>query len=190
MTRIASIDPAHAIGRTKELLDATNQQLGRVPNLYRSMAQSSAALEGYLAFRGALGKGSLSVQMRERIALLTAAINDCGYCVSAHTFRGAKVGISEADLASTQRAYSETPKEAAALQFVDTLIRRQGLIGDVDFANVKSQGWTDEEIGEIVAHVALNVFSNYFNHVAQPELDFPPIEILDNRVTLQAKSHA
>ena len=76
------------------------------------------------------------------------------------------------------------------MQFVDTLIRRQGLIGDVDFANVKSQGWTDEEIGEIVAHVALNVFSNYFNHVAQPELDFPPIEILDNRVTLQAKSRA
>lgn len=186
MTRITSINPDHATGRAKELLDATNQQLGRIPNLYRSMAQSPAALDGYLSFRSALGKGLLSLQMKERIALLTAAINDCGYCVSAHTFRGAKVGISEADMASTQRAYSDVPKDAAALQFVDTLIRRHGLIGDVDFAKVKSQGWTDEEIGEMVAHVALNVFSNYFNHVAKPELDFPPAEMWDNRIALQA----
>lgn len=186
MTRIASINPEHATGRTKELLEATNQQLGRVPNLYRSMAQSPAALEGYLSFRSALGRGLLSLQMRERIALLTAAINDCGYCVSAHTFRGAKAGISETDMASTQRAYSDVPKDAAALQFVDTLVRHHGLVSDVDFAKVKSQGWTDEEIGEMVAHVALNVFSNYFNQVAKPELDFPSVEVLDNRVALQA----
>lgn len=186
MARIGSINPEHATGRAKDLLEATNQQLGRIPNLYRSMAQSPAALEGYLSFRGALGRGMLSLQMRERIALLTAAINDCGYCVSAHTLRGAKVGISEADMASTQRADSAVPKEAAALKFVNTLVRFHGLMGDVDFANAKSQGWTDEEIGEMVAHVALNIFSNYFNHVAKPDLDFPPVGILSNQATGKA----
>ena len=173
MTRIASIDPTTAQGRAKELLDATQAQLGRIPNLYGSMAQSPAALDGYLAFRGALGKGSLSTPMRERIALLTAAINDCGYCVSAHTFRGAKVGLSTTELAATQKGQSEDPKSMAALQFVDVLLQCRGLISDEDFAKVKSHGWSDEEIGEIVAHVALNVFSNYFNHVAVPALDFP-----------------
>ena len=177
MTRIASIDPATADGRAKELLDATNAQLGRVPNLYRSMAQSPATLDGYLAFRGALGQGVLSMPMRERIALLTAAINDCGYCVSAHTFRGSKVGLPPSELASTQKGKSEDPKTAAALQFVGALLQRRGLVTDYDFAQVTAQGWTNEEISEMVAHVALNVFSNYFNHVALPQLDFPMVVV-------------
>lgn len=173
MTRIASLDPATAQGRAKDLLDATQTQLGRIPNLYASMAQSPAALDGYLGFRGALATGKLSIGMRERIALLTAAVNDCGYCVSAHTFRGAKVGLSENELAATQKSQSEDPKSMAALQFVDALLQHRGNISDEDFTRVKAQGWSDEEIGEMVAHVALNVFSNYFNHVAAPVLDFP-----------------
>ena len=177
MTRIASIDPATANGMAKELLNVTMAQLGRIPNLYGSMAHSPAALDGYLAFRGALGKGVLSVAMRERIALLTAAVNDCGYCVSAHTFRGAKVGLSATELDATQKGQSEDPKSAAALQFVEALLQRRGLITDNDFAMIKSHGWSDEEIGEIVAHVSLNVFSNYFNHVALPALDFPATAI-------------
>jgi len=177
MNRIESIDPASAQGRAKELLDATQAQLGRVPNLYGAMAQSPAALDGYLAFRATLGKGVLSPLMRERIALLTAAINDCGYCVSAHTFRGAKLGMSTTELAATQKSQSEDPKSEAALQFVDALLHCRGLIADDDFIKVKSHGWSNEEIGEMVGHVALNVFSNYFNHVAAPALDFPAAAI-------------
>ena len=177
MSRISSIDSATASGRTRELLDATLNQLGRVPNLYASMAQSPAALDGYLAFRGALGKGVLTIHMRERIALLTAAINDCGYCVSAHTLRGAKVGLPVSEIIATQKSQSDDPKIAAALQFVDVLLQNRGMITDEDYASIKSTGWSDEEVGEIVAHVALNVFSNYFNHVAAPVLDFPAAEI-------------
>jgi len=178
MTRIASVDSTTAGGRTKELLDATQAQLGRIPNLYASMAASPATLDGYLAFRGALGNGVLSVPLRERIALLTAAINDCDYCVSAHTFRGAKVGLSASELDATQKSQSEDAKSMAALQFVDALLTNRGLIADEDFTNVKAHGWSDEEVGEIVAHVALNVFSNYFNHVAKPTLDFPSAMIV------------
>src|SRR3954466_1173116 len=119
MARIASLDPTAALGRSKELLDSTKAQLGRVPNLYGAMAQSPASLDGYLAFRGALGKGVLDTQMRERIALLTAAMNNCEYCVSAHTFRGGKIGISSDELAATQKSRSEDPKIASALRFVD-----------------------------------------------------------------------
>jgi len=177
MTRITAIDSSTAQGQTKDLLDATQAQLGRIPNLYACIAQSPAALDGYLALRGALGKGALSIPMRERIALLTAAINDCGYCVSAHTFRGAKIGLSSSELAATQDSQSEEPKSRAALQFVDALLQQHGQISNDDFAQVKAQGWSDAEIGEMVAHVALNVFSNYFNHVATPTLDFPAVTV-------------
>jgi uncharacterized peroxidase-related enzyme len=173
MTRIPSIDPETATGRAQELLEATSAQLGRTPNLYRAMAASPAALEGYLAFRGALVKGVLSQQMREQVALLVATLNDCDYCVAAHTFRVGKIGLSETDLRSTKRGQSDDPKIRAALQFAVALVDKRGRVSDDDFMAVKGAGWTDEEAGELVGHVALNVFSNYFNHVARPEIDFP-----------------
>lgn len=177
MNRMPAIDPTNASGRTKELLEQTNAQLGRIPNLYKAMANSPAALDGYLKFRGALGAGVLSVKMKERIALLTAAINQCGYCVSAHTFRGGKVGLSADELIATQRGESADPKDHAALHMVTTLLQKRGRFDSEDFQKVKAAGLTDEEIGEIVAHTALNVFSNFFNHVAEPELDFPSAAI-------------
>ena len=76
-----------------------------------------------------------------------------------------------------QKSQSEDAKSMAGLQFVDVLLQGRGLITNEDFAREKSQGWSDEEIGEIIAHVALNVFSNYFNHVAAPVLDFPAAAI-------------
>lgn len=173
MPRITSIDPETATGRAKELLDATNSQLGRTPNLYRSMAQAPAALDGYLAFRGALVKGVLTTELRERIALLVASTNDCGYCVAAHDFRGGKVGITADELMRTRTGKSSNAKTQAALAFVLRLMEKRGRISDDDFVAVREAGWSNEEVGEIVAHVALNVFSNYFNHVATPDLDFP-----------------
>lgn len=175
MTRIPSIDPAEATGRAKELLDATNAQLGRTPNLYRSMASSPTALDAYLAFRGALVKGSLSTAMREQVALLVAALNNCDYCVAAHTFRGGKVGLTEAQLKATRRGQAEDEKTASVLNLVSMLIERRGQANEDAFRRVKAAGWSDSEIGEIIGHVALNVFSNYFNHVAMPELDFPAV---------------
>lgn len=175
MTRIATLDPVTATGRAGELLAATQKQLGRAPNLYRSMAQSPIALEAYLAFRGVLTKGGLSTKMMESIALLTAVKNDCDYCVAAHSFRGAKIGMSEHELALTRAGQASNDKDSAALRFVQVLIERHGVISDDDFMVLKQADWSDAEIGEMIAQVALNMFSNYFNHVAQPELDFPAV---------------
>lgn len=175
MTRIASLDPATTTGHAGELLAATQKQLGRAPNLYRSMAQSPIALEAYLAFRGVLTKGALSSKMMERIALLTAVMNDCEYCVAAHSFRGSKIGMSEQELSMTRAGLADTEKDSAALHFVQNMMRHRGITSDGEFLALKKAGWNDIEIGEMIAHVALNVFSNYFNHVAQPELDFPAV---------------
>ena len=82
----ASIDAAPAAARP--LLQAVHQQIGSVPNLFRLVAQSPAALEGYLGMSGALAKGSLPAPTRERIALAAAQLNDCGYCLSAHSYMG------------------------------------------------------------------------------------------------------
>lgn len=167
------IDPETATGSARELLDATRRQLGRVPNLYRAMANSPKGLGAYLAFRGALQNGALDNKMCERIALLTAELNSCDYCVAAHVFRGQKIGLSAAELNNTRLASSDSPKIHAALAFVVALIDGRGAVPAATKDALTRQGWSEEEIGEIVGHVALNVFSNYFKQVADPELDFP-----------------
>lgn len=93
-----AIDPQDSTGPARELLAQVGQQLGRVPNLYRAMSNSPAALAAYLAFRQALQHGELDVRMRERIALLTAQLNACEYCVAAHAFRAHKLGLSTDDI--------------------------------------------------------------------------------------------
>lgn len=167
------IDPQTATGATKELLDSTQRQLGRVPNLYRAMANSPKTLGAYLEFRGALQGGLLDKAMCERIALLTAQLNDCDYCVAAHHFRGGKMGMAAEDLAQTRLARSDSPRIHAALAFVEALVQGQGLVAASTLEAVAQAGWTADEVGEMVGHVALNVFSNYFKQVANPELDFP-----------------
>ena len=171
MFRLIEADAAN--GTTRELLDTTRRQLGRVPNLYAAMANSPTALASYLAFRGELQHGVLDTKTRERIALLVAELNDCDYCVAAHTFRGGKIGITSQDLLDTRRVHSDDVKTQAALRFVAAVTERRDAEVQATRDAALHAGWTEAEIGEMVGHVALNVFSNVFKQVAQPPLDFP-----------------
>lgn len=159
-----------------DLLDRVRQQLGRVPNLYAAMAAAPAALEGYLAMRDQLAKGVLRVRIREQLALLVAQENDCTYCVSAHTLRAGKLGLDAAELLDTRQATAADPHTEALLQLARDLIRTRGRISDEARARSTAAGVTDAEATEVVAHVALNTLSNYFNHLARPELDFPEVK--------------
>jgi AhpD family alkylhydroperoxidase len=167
------VKPEHATDAVRPLFAELQRQLGRVPNLYAAMANSPTALRGYLSLRDALQDGELEGDMHERIALRVAEINECDYCVAAHTFRGAKLGLSAADLLDTRRGRSADARVDAALRLVSALAqRRAGELPDA-LRRAADGGWSEAQIGEIVAHVALNVFSNAFKHVARPPLDFP-----------------
>ncbi|MEV4060473.1 carboxymuconolactone decarboxylase family protein [Nonomuraea dietziae] len=157
------------------LLEETRRQLGRVPNLYATLANSSAALSGYLSMRGRLSKGVLSARLREQIALLVAQENGCTYCVSAHTLRGSRMGLTDEELLSTRTAHDADPHAGAVLALTQAIVRTAGRIDSAELTAARAAGVTDAEIAEIVAHVGLNTLSNYFNHVAEPELDFPEV---------------
>jgi len=89
MSRIPTPAPiSDAPEKSRPLLDAVQKQLGVVPNLFRLVATSPQALEGYLGLSGALAKGALPAATRERIALAVAEVNGCDYCLSAHTYLG------------------------------------------------------------------------------------------------------
>jgi uncharacterized peroxidase-related enzyme len=176
MNRIQQIDPASATGKTKQLLDAVNAKLGIVPNLTRVLANAPAALEGYLNFSGALAGGGLSAKVREQIALAVAQGNHCDYCLSAHTFIGGKVGLAANDIASARQAVGAADKDDAILKLALSIVVQRGEVSDAALKNARAAGLTDAEIVETTANVALNIFTNYINHVAQTVVDFPEVK--------------
>ena len=177
MTRLptpASIESSPVAAQP--LLQAVKKQLGVVPNLFRLVGNSPAALEGYLGLNGALAKGALEAPTRERIALAVAEINGCNYCLSAHTYLGKNLAkLSDAEIAANRDGGSTDPKADAAVRFAVKLVNTRGHVSDADIQAVKEGGYTDAQIIEIVLHVALNTLTNYVNEVAKTEIDFPVV---------------
>jgi uncharacterized peroxidase-related enzyme len=176
MTRIKPIEPSKAEGKTRELLKAVEKQMGVVPNIFKGFAQSPAALQFYLSQTKALSAGALDPKLREQIAVTMAGINRCDYCASAHTFLGKKAGVPATELASNLDGRSGDQRTEAALRFVSAVTETRGRVDDEDLQNVREAGFSEAEIVEIIAHVGMNIFTNYFNNVATTEIDFPLVD--------------
>ena len=175
MNRITQLDPATATGKTKQLFDGVQAKLGIVPNLFRVFGNSPAALEGYLNFSGALAAGVLSAKVREQIALAVAEMNYCGYCLSAHTYIGGKVGLNEQEITDARKVTATDDHAAAILNLARSIVVQRGELSETEFHAARSAKLTDAEIVETVANVALNILTNYLNHVAQTVVDFPEV---------------
>src|SRR5512146_1440160 len=107
--RIPAVDPSSATGKARELFDEIQNKMGRVPNITKTMANSPAALRGYLDLNGALADGFLSPQLREQLALAIGEANRCEYCISAHTAIGKMVGLDENDLSAARQSKADDP---------------------------------------------------------------------------------
>lgn len=177
MQRIQSVNPAEATGKAKQLLDGVQAKLGMTPNMMRAMAQSPAALDAYLAFSGALAAGVLSAKFREQIALAVAQANLCEYCLAAHTAIGGMCGLAHDQVATAREARSSDAKTDAGLKFAQELVVRRGEIANESLERIRAAGLSAGEIAEIVANVALNIYTNYFNIVAGTDVDFPRVSL-------------
>lgn len=175
MARLKLIDRNHATGKAKELLDAVQTQFGATPNLMRGLANSPAVLGSYVNFYTALASGLLDRELHDQIAIVVAEANGCEYCLSAHTALGKKAGLSERQLTAARDLNTGDSRVDAALQFARDIVVGRGQTTAQRFDAVRRAGYTDGEIVEIIAHVAVNIFTNYFNNLNQTEVDFPRV---------------
>lgn len=173
MARLHTVDPGAATGRVKEIFDGPLK--GKHFNIFKGMGNSPAALDMYLAMSGALSNASLSAKEQEVIQLAIGQANDCGYCQAAHTAIGKGAGLSEDQTIEARRGgVPSDPKLDALARFAVALHEKKGFVSDDDLSNVRSAGYDDGAIAEVVAVHALAVYTNYFNHVNDTEIDFPP----------------
>lgn len=172
MPRLQTIDPSTATGRAKEIFDGPLK--GKHFNIFKGMANSPAALDMYLAMTGALSKASLNAKEQEVIQLAIGQANDCDYCQAAHTAIGKGAGLTEDQTIEARRGSVPSDAKLDALaRFAIAINEKKGFVSDDDLSAMRSAGYDDGAIAEAVASFALAVFTNYFNHVNDSEIDFP-----------------
>ncbi|MGZ3145882.1 carboxymuconolactone decarboxylase family protein [Lentzea chajnantorensis] len=177
MSRIELTDPDQITDERAETLAQIKGAFGLVPNMFRAVANSPAALRSMWAQFGALGGGVLGAKLGEMVAVAVADRNRCDYCLSAHTMLGKKAGATTAEMTSAQSGQSDDPRAAAVLALAVTLVDKRGQIADSDMQAARDAGLSQEEIVETVAHVALNVFTNYINVALDVPVDFTRVSL-------------
>lgn len=177
MSRIPLVDASSAPAASQEVLRQIHGAFGATPNMFRAVAHSPAALRSMWAGFGALGSGALPALLSEKIAVAIADSNRCEYCLAAHTALGKKAGASADQMAAAQAGHADDPHTAAALHFALKVVRDRGQVGDADVAALRQAGFDDGQIVELLAHVALNLFTNYVNVAFDVPVDFPKVAL-------------
>lgn len=174
MSRIAI--PQDIPADSRAVVDAVSRQLKLTPNLFRIMAQSPLALNGWAGLQGALAR-TLDIKTRDGIALAVSQVNGCQYCLSAHTYVASEfAGLSSDEIRRNRLGQSDLPRVAAAVAFARQLMQMRGKVATSDLDAVRAAGYSDANIVEIIALSAQFMLTNFVNNVFDTEIDFPVVE--------------
>jgi uncharacterized peroxidase-related enzyme len=175
MPRTAALKAEQVPADCKLTLEGFTKNIGFTPNMMATFAQSPIAFNAWAALLGSLSK-VLDVKTRDSIGLAVSEVNGCNYCLTVHSFTAdhmAKLPANEIILA--RKGHASDPRRDAAVQFARKVIEARGNVSDADLKAVRDAGYTDANVMEIVALVAMYSLTNFFNNVFDPEKDFPAV---------------
>ncbi|MGL4826566.1 MAG: carboxymuconolactone decarboxylase family protein [Vibrionaceae bacterium] len=175
MSRIKPV--SHPSSAVAPVFATLRSSLGMVPNLYATLAHSPVLFNGFLAFAGALEKGRLTAKQRELLALAIGQTNKCRYCLSAHTLLARQAGLSVEDIKAAREGHAKNPLDNALLQLANAIVEQRGVILDQQLANARNAGVDDELVLEVLGQVVVNTLTNYGNHLAATDIDFPAVSL-------------
>jgi uncharacterized peroxidase-related enzyme len=166
MPRIEPVDLDHAPAKARELVDEYAARAGEPGPMIRTMANAPAVLRGYLDLNRAMKRSHLDRRITERIALAAQAWIGCEYCVASHTAAAQKLGLSDSDIDLAKQGTAIDPAIASIVAFGQQVIAAPAEIADADVERLRSHGYSDEQIAEVVGIVSLMLLTGAFNLVA------------------------
>jgi len=175
-TNLPAVTDQAATGPAKEIIDATQEKLGFVPNMYRTMANSpgylSTYIHGYNEFRGNSG---FNAKEQEIVFLVISRLNQCEYCVAAHSMIGDKMAKLDEDTLNAVRAGIQIADEKlqALAVFTAQVFETRGFVTKAQAAAFLDAGYGENQILEVVLAIAVKTLSNYSNHIFHTDLDAP-----------------
>ena len=173
MARVVKKSLQQAEPELSEVYQKIEKKFGKVPNIFLNMGNSLAALKGFLALSEQTEKMTLAPKLREQIALAVSQENDCNYCLAAHCAASKQLGLEEQQVMHARQAQAEEKREDAILKFAKLVVEKNGRVSGHEVEELKKAGVNDQEMVEIIYLVMGNMFTNYFNHITDPDIDFP-----------------
>lgn len=170
--------PVHSIetapAGSREGLQAARARFGFVPNLLGMLAGSPAALGAYLGVTEAFGAGTLTEVERQVVLLTVSHHHECHYCMAAHSAGATMAGIAPEVLEALRRGEPLPDARLEALRrTTDRLVTSRGWISQEETGAFLAAGFTEAQLLEVIAGIALKTISNYANHLAGTPLDAP-----------------
>lgn len=178
MDRIQSKGKESASTQVREIYQNIEKKLGRVPNIFLNMGNSAAVLQGFFGLSDAADKTSLNPKLREQISLVVSQANNCNYCLSAHSAIAKAAGLNDESILQARKGEAQDTKTQAILNFAKTIVDKKGHLSSSEVEKLKSAGINDTELVEIILIVSLTMFTNYFNNITEPKVDFPIVSEL------------
>lgn len=173
MNKLKVLKSEQASPKARELFEVMTKKYGKVPNLYAVVANSPPALKAVLDFGDTLSAGEFSAKEAEAVALVVAQVNDCQYCLAAHTAAGKMMGFSEDETLSIRSGSSSDSKLAALVALAKEITVTRGWTTEKLVDDFFAAGFSKAALVELIGLVSLNVFKNYLNHIANAPIDFP-----------------
>ncbi len=174
MDRIAPVLPEKANSQIKPLYEEIQKKMGNVPNIFKNMGNSPLLLQAFLALSEKTAQTKLSPQLKTEIALAVSQANDCNYCLAAHTQVSKSQRIPDQDVLLARKGEAKDPKTKAILKFAKVVVEKKGKLSDTEVLALKAAGVNDQELAEIFLNIMTTMFTNYFNNITDPQVDFTP----------------
>jgi len=160
--------------KSKSMLEASQKAMGFVPNMYKYMAANTANLDAYsYAYDSFRRHSGFSPVEQEVILLSVSYVNNCEYCMAAHSFVGDKMSKVPIEITDAIRAGKTLPDDRlnALSQFTKQMVEKRAWVSRENVEAFFSQGYNPSHVLGVVSGIAVKTLSNYSNHLTQPDLD-------------------
>jgi uncharacterized peroxidase-related enzyme len=170
---LPSLHSDQASAQSRPLLDKVKKGFGYIPNLFAAFANSPVLLEGYLSLDAAFEKGSLTATERQLVLLAASVVNECDYCVAAHSTVAKRMLNAPSAIVSAIRRGTVVPDARlnALVNLTKGLVAGRGRVAAATIRAFLDSGYRPDQIGEVLVGIALKTLSNYTHHVSPVEVD-------------------
>jgi len=157
---------------SRAALEKLQQEVGFLPNLAASMAESPTMLQAFTSLRSICQNGTLTSVERELVAMVTSFENDCAYCMAAHSTFARKAGAADELVGALRKGESPTNRRLAALfAFAGQVVRGRGRVSVQAADQLVESGYTPAQALEVVVGVAFTTLANQMAHLAHTPVD-------------------
>lgn len=158
---------------SRPFLEKVKKSFGFIPNLFAAFSNSPVLLEGYLGLDATFSKGTLSAAERQLVLLTASVVNECTYCIAAHsTVAKGMLKVPAAVVAAVRAQQPVTDAKLDALvNLTRELVLARGHVAAATIQSFLNAGYRNDQIGEVLIGVALKTMSNYTHHLSPVEID-------------------